>query len=346
MIPGCDAVVVSDYAKGAVTRELLRAILPAAKSSGCPVMVDPGRGCDVSQYRGATLLKPNRLEAALATGRTLDRPADALAAGRHLCQQLGLEMTVITLDRDGMALVHRGGNGEIFPTEARSVYDITGAGDMAMAVIGLCLAGGTPPEVAVRLANVAAGLEVQHTGVAVLSRDEITRELVRHEREPHKHLTVEQVAQVAHLHRQAGRRIVFTNGCFDLLHVGHVSYLQEAASYGDVLIVAVNSDDSIRRLKGPGRPIIDQRDRVAMLSALACVNYVVMFDTDTPHALLHAVRPDFLVKGGTYSPDQVVGQEVVRGYGGTVRVTSLVEGVSTTRIVESLAQERPLRRAG
>jgi D-beta-D-heptose 7-phosphate kinase/D-beta-D-heptose 1-phosphate adenosyltransferase len=322
----CDAVLISDYAKGVVTPGLVRAVVAAARSAGVPVLVDPGRDRDVADYRGATLLKPNRLEAAWATGVRIDQAADALRAGRQLCRQLDLEFAVITLDRDGMALVRRDGSGEVFPTEARLVYDITGAGDMALAVMGLCLAAGQPAEIAVRLANVAAGLEVQHTGVAVFSREEIARALRGLDPEPQKHVTIDRAADLANLYRQAGRRIVLTNGCFDLLHVGHVTYLQEAASLGDVLVVAVNSDASIRRLKGSGRPIIGQQDRAAMLAALACVTHVVVFDDDTPHALLHAVRPDVLVKGGTYAPDQVIGHEIVLGYGGEVRVTSMVEG--------------------
>ncbi len=339
-----DAVLISDYNKGVLTPALTAAIIQAARAAGRPVLVDPGRGRNFAIYRGATLLKPNRVEAAMATGRSVEQPQDAISAGRQLCRQHDLDMTIVTLDSDGMALIGRDGVGEIIPTEARSVYDITGAGDIVLSVLGLCLGGGTSPEAAVRLANAAAGLEVQKNGVAVISREELEGELVKfapataRTQSTRKLVTCQQAAELAEQFRRENRRVVFTNGCFDLLHVGHVTYLQQAASLGDRLIVGVNSDHSVRRLKGLERPIINERDRAAMLAAMACVDHVVVFEQDTPHALLRAIRPDVLVKGGTYSPEEVVGHEIVSGYGGQVQVTGVVDGVSTTQIVQSLSQ--------
>ncbi|HEV3138176.1 MAG TPA: D-glycero-beta-D-manno-heptose 1-phosphate adenylyltransferase [Pirellulales bacterium] len=337
-MPDHDALLISDYGKGVCTPRLLKAAIEAAHRSGVPVMVDPSRSCPLVDYRGATVIKPNRLEAELATGRKIAGAADALAAGRQLCQDLDAKMALITLDRDGMMLVQRDGTGETFPTRARAVYDITGAGDMVMAMVGLCLAGRVAAADAVRLGNVAAGLEVERAGVAVIYRDELRRELVSLGGGSQKIVTREQAGLLALEHRRHGQKIVFTNGCFDLLHVGHVTYLTEAAALGDVLVVGVNSDASVRKLKGDSRPVIGQSDRAAMLAALACVRYVVVFDDDTPHALLHAIQPDVLVKGGTYTTDEVVGHEIVEAYGGAVCVTGVVDGISTTNILASLSR--------
>lgn len=339
------AVLISDYNKGVCTPRLVASTIAAARRAGVPVIVDPLRGADYRRYRGATTLTPNRLEAEIATGCKIIRPEDAFAAGRALCRDLDLEMAIVTLDRDGMALVWPRENGpgagrsdQVFPTHARAVYDITGAGDMVLAMLGVALACGTTPAEAIELANVAAGLEVERIGVAVIPRHEIRAALVAECTAGHaKVLPRCQIAAAVAAERAAGHRIVLTNGCFDLLHVGHVTYLQEAAQWGDRLIVAVNSDSSVHRLKGPNRPVIGQQDRAAMLAALACVDYVVVFDEDTPCNLLGEIRPDVLVKGGTYTREQVVGHEIVESYGGRVVVTGMVEGVSTTAIVRSVA---------
>lgn len=349
-------VLVSDYGKGVCTPELLRAITTAATAAGVPVVVDPIRSTDYSRYHGATTMTPNRLEAEMATGVRIARPDDAYVAGRKLCQQLDLRMAIVTLDSDGMALIERDGPVEHFPTRKREVYDITGAGDMVLAMIGVCLAGGASPADAIRLSNIAGGLEVEKVGVVVIPREEVRAEILAERRgrfgrhaagegaiQNPKLVRPEGLGPLAERLRRARRRIVFTNGCFDLLHVGHVSYLQDAAALGDCLIVGVNSNDSVRKLKGPARPIISEAERAQMLAALACVDYVVIFGDDTPHALLHALRPDVLVKGGTYTPEQVVGHEVVEAYDGQVCVTGIVEGISTTNILASLAAKHSLQ---
>ena len=335
-----DAVLIADYAKGCCTPAMLRAVLDAANNSGCPVLVDPGHGRDLTLYRQATLLKPNRHETAVATGRPVRSAEDALAAGEALCREVGFQYVCVTLDADGMALTQASQPGQLFPTQARAVYDITGAGDMVLAMLGFGFAERLPAAQSVLLANVAAGLEVEKNGVAVVTREEIASKLVTESggQRP-KLVTLEQVGQLAEAYHRGGQKIVFTNGCFDLLHVGHVTYLEEAAALGDVLIVGVNGDDSVRRLKGPQRPVISQADRAAMLAALACVDHVSVFDSDTPHPLLHAIRPDVLVKGGTYRVDEVVGHEFVASYGGQIAVTGMIDGVSTTRIVNSLTRQ-------
>jgi D-beta-D-heptose 7-phosphate kinase/D-beta-D-heptose 1-phosphate adenosyltransferase len=334
-IPRQDAVLISDYDKGVCTPRLIALAVRRANECGIPVLVDPGRGRDFTIYRRATLIKPNRHETETFTGRRIASGDDAIVAGAQLCRQLELELAVITLDADGIALVTRGAAGKLFPTRARSVYDITGAGDMVLAMLGLALAAGADAETAVALSNAAAGLEVDRTGVAALTRDEIAAELQVHQLDSRRKITeLDQLTRQCAEHRLRGRRVVFTNGCFDLLHVGHASYLEEAAGLGDVLIVAINSDASVRRLKGPQRPVIGEAERAAMLAALGCVDHVVVFDEDTPHRLLQALRPDVLVKGGTYELDEVVGREVVEAYGGRVHVTGMTAGVSTSQIVQ------------
>ena len=346
-IPAHDAVLISDYSKGACTPRTLAAAIDVARRHRIPVLVDPGRTQNFRCYRGATLVKPNRHETETASGRLIRQPDDALEAGRALCERLDLDLAVITLDADGMALVPKTGKGHVFSTRARSVYDITGAGDMVLAMLGLAIASGIDHATAVQLANVAAGLEVDRTGVCALTREEIRRELQDHQATSSRKVVArDEAARLAAEYRRRGKRVVLTNGCFDLLHVGHVTYLEEAAAMGDVLFVAINSDDSVRRLKGPQRPVIQGRERAAMLAALSCVAHVLEFDEDTPHALLNAIRPDVLTKGGTYQPHEVVGHEIVEGYGGRVCVAGVVPGISTTDIVQSVQRRQPLRQAG
>jgi D-beta-D-heptose 7-phosphate kinase/D-beta-D-heptose 1-phosphate adenosyltransferase len=259
-----------------------------------------------------------------------------------LCEKYDFQAAVITLDRDGMAVVRRDGTGGIFPTEARSVYDITGAGDLVLAVLGICLATGVTLEHAAQLANIAAGLKVERFGASQVTRTEIKRELMaRHLPGARKIVTLAEAQVKVAEHRRRGESVVMTNGCFDLLHVGHVTNLAECARQGDVLVVAINSDDSVRKLKGPQRPVIGETDRAAMLAALDCVDYVIVFDEDTPHTLLNALKPEVLVKGGTYTATEVVGHEVVAAYGGRVCVTGVVEGISTTAILQSLPRDVP-----
>ena len=347
-----DVVVISDYAKGVCSERLLRTIIHAANESHVPVLVDPQRGGDWSKYRGCTLIKPNRNETEVALGERIHSPQDALRAGAHLCWRIDADMAVITLDRDGMALVNKRAEGELFSINARRVYDITGAGDMVMAMLAAAVGSGASITEGVQLANLAAGLEVERTGAAAIPKDEIEREINARIAPGGKKIVSAEAAQAAIDERRLrGERIVFTNGCFDLLHVGHVTYLDQAKAMGDVLVVGINSDDGVRRLKGPSRPVIGQSDRAAMLAAMSSVDYVVVFDEDTPHKLLHALRPDVLVKGGTYQPHEVVGHEVVKAYGGEVRVAGMVDGISTTSIVECLRRsdstlEHPIRRAG
>lgn len=343
-LPECQALLISDYGKGVCTPELLTSVIRAARHIGLPILVDPAAGADCSRYSGANILIPNRREAELAAGRRILSPDDGIQAGQSMRVQAGVEAVVVKLDRDGMVLVDGNSMQAAFPTRPRAVYDVTGAGDMVLAILGICLAGGMDLSQAIPLANAGAGLEVERWGAVSITRDELLVEVRRHSGRVNpvgnptssKIISLAEMESLAGNLRRDGRSVVLSNGCFDLLHVGHVRYLEEASRLGDILVVAVNSDASVRRLKGPTRPVIREEDRMAMLAALGCVRYVLSFSEPTPHALLERVRPDVLVKGGTYTVDEVVGREVVTAYGGEVRVVGMVPGVSTTEIVQTI----------
>lgn len=333
-----DFVLISDYDKGVCTPGLLARVIAAAQATAIPVLVDPVRGADYRRYRGATTMTPNRLEAEHATDIRVDSMESAFAAGRHLCRQFDLQYAIVTLDRDGMALVRADGTCEHFATRPREVYDITGAGDMVLATIGLVLAGELPIEDALRLANIAGGLEVEKVGVVPITRDEIRLDLLGASRDSsQKIVTLEQAARLADVHRSRGERIVFTDGCFDLLHVGHVAHLTEAAAQGEIVVVGLQSDSSARLLKGPARPVIDQGNRALMLAAMGSVDYVVVFDDRTPLELIRRLRPDMLVKGAEHQGREIAGADFVEGRGGRLHLAAMVEGISTTRLVQRIA---------
>jgi len=340
------AVLISDYAKGTCTPNLLAAVIAAANQQDVPVLIDPGRIPDYKAYCGASLVAPNRLEAELAARMPVRSPADAILTGQRISEEYEIDAVLVKLDCEGMALVRRDQPARHFPTRQRQVYDVTGAGDMVLAMVGLCRASAIPWEESIPLANIAAGLEVERLGVAPISRAEIRDELTQSDgtaadsQMPGKIVGVEDLLFALESHRRRGKTIVFTNGCFDLLHAGHAAYLAEAAQLGDVLVVAVNSDAGVRRLKGAGRPVIPDADRAALLAALACVDFVIVFDEPTPHELLRQIKPHVLVKGGTYTVDEVVGKELVEAYGGKVRVVGRRDGVSTSSIVAAMVAAR------
>jgi D-beta-D-heptose 7-phosphate kinase/D-beta-D-heptose 1-phosphate adenosyltransferase len=313
-------------------------VIHAGRSAGLPVIVDPSSSGDCRNFVDATAVTPNRTEAGRASGKAIRTRDDAFAAGRRLCAQFNLDHVFVTLDSDGLALVRSDGTAQHFPTRKREVYDITGAGDMVLAAIGVGAAAGVQPEDLARLANVAGGLEVEQIGVVPITRQQILADLLAGGRRAHEKIcTLDEAARQVAARRGAGQRIVFTNGCFDVLHLGHVSYLQEAAREGDCLVVAINSDRSVRALnKGPDRPVFDAAQRAAMLAALEAVDCVLVFDEPTPHAVLERLRPDLLVKGGTYAPHEIVGWELVEAYGGQVKALGVVPGVSTTEILNRL----------
>ncbi len=338
-----DVILISDYDKGVCTASLLAAVIAGAKACGVRVLADPIRGKDYRKYHGCSAITPNRLETGLATGRVLQTPAEALAAGAQLREQLDLEAAIVTLDKEGMALVHRDGRSQVFPTRPRQVYDITGAGDMVLAVLGMALAAGTDYEPAIRLANIAGGLEVEKIGVATVTRDEILRDLLRGgpalpAGQPglEKLLPLDSLCRELESRRRLGQRIAFTNGCFDVLHAGHVQYLQEARAQADLLVVGMNSDASVRALKGDARPINPMEARATVLASLQAVDYLTVFEELTPLEIIRTLRPDVLVKGADYRKDDVVGAEFVESYGGQVYLAPVREGYSTTRLLRVL----------
>jgi D-beta-D-heptose 7-phosphate kinase/D-beta-D-heptose 1-phosphate adenosyltransferase len=259
-----------------------------------------------------------------------------LEAARRLLD-FGIEVAVVTLDRDGVAWADRQGRSQHCPVRPRQVYDITGAGDMVISTLGYCLAAGADYPQAIELANLAGGLEVERLGVVPLSRRELVAELHRDANATRrKILSLDQLDAELRRRRQAGARIVMTNGCYDLLHPGHVASLEAARNLGDCLVVGVNSDRSVRQLKGPGRPIIDQAGRAAMLAALACVDYVVVFDEASVAPLVQRVLPDVLVKAAQYRVEEVVGHEIVQGHGGQIALAPMDSSYSTSRVIEKI----------
>jgi D-beta-D-heptose 7-phosphate kinase/D-beta-D-heptose 1-phosphate adenosyltransferase len=332
-----DIVLISDYDKGVCTPRLVRDTIATARTRNLKTLADPIRGKDYSKYHGCSAMTPNRLEAGLATGRELRTSNEALQAAEQLLQQLDLEASLVTLDKDGMALVHCDGRRQLFPTRPRQVYDITGAGDMVLSVLGMALAAGADYDPAIRLANIAGGLEVEKIGVATVTRDEILRDLLRGGSQgSQKILERDALCYELDSRRRLGQRIAFTNGCFDVLHAGHVQYLQEARAEADVLVVGLNSDASVRLLKGATRPIHTEAARALVLAGLHAVDYLTIFPEPTPLALIQAVRPDVLVKGADYRKENVVGADFVESHGGRVHLAALHEGYSTTRTLQKL----------
>lgn len=336
-LPEVDAVVVSDYGKGVLSPRVLERLL--RRRGGPPVLVDP-KGRDYGRYRGAALVTPNRGEAETATGLQLDTPETIREAAVRLCEVADLQAVIVTLGAQGMYGRTADGATEVsIPARARSVYDVTGAGDTVIAVVAFAMAAGSDLEQAMRLATVAAGITVQRFGVVAVTPSDIESALTELTGLAEK--VLERGALITRLEheRSQGRRIVFTNGCFDVLHVGHLQYLQEARSYGDVLVVGVNSDASVRRLKGDGRPVNVQGDRMALLAGLECVSFVIGFDDDTPQQLIEAVSPDVLVKGEDWADKGVVGREWVESRGGHVVLAPLRQGYSTTATLQRMGVE-------
>lgn len=331
-LQSADAVLISDYAKGVCTELLLRRIIEGARIHKVPVLVDPCRGVDFARYAGATMVTPNRIAAEQQFGRVLRDFESIHAAVQQLRQQLDLDTAIITLDRNGIAYATSEAVGNI-SCRPREVCDVTGAGDMVLAMLGLCIANKVPMVESLRLANCAGGLEVEQFGVEPISKAQLIAELLHNRDSVAKMVAIAELEWQVRAWRQAGRKIVLANGCFDLLHLGHVSLLEEASHLGDILIVAINSDDGIRKLKGSSRPIIGQKDRARMLSALQCVDSIIIFDDDTPVSLLEKLQPDVLVKGAEYRQQDVIGGDVVAAYGGRVVTLPMLPGFSTTRLI-------------
>ncbi len=332
-LPGCHAVVLSDYAKGALTPDVCQAVIQAARRLDIPVLVDP-KSADLARYRGATTVCPNLSELSAAVHRETRDLKALLEAAESLVAQLDLEFLIATLGEKGIALL-RPGNRFVAPAVARQVFDVSGAGDTVIAVLALCLASGLKPETAVGLANIAAGIVVGKVGTVPVEKHELLAalapQIALHAED--KVVSREELVQRVALWKANGERVAFTNGCFDLLHIGHITLLEQARGFGDRLIVAINSDASVSGLKGPSRPIVGEIERARVLAALAAVDSVVVFGEATPLELIVATRPDVLVKGGDYSHETIVGASEVESWGGQVKIVPVVEGFSTTQLL-------------
>lgn len=336
-----DVVLLSDYAKGTLTN--IEALISACRVLNTPVLVDP-KGADFSRYAGATLITPNLSEFEAVVGACHQDDTVISARARHLCEQHGFEAVLVTRSERGMTLQSKEGEPLHLPALAREVFDVTGAGDTVISAMAAGLASQDSFENSTRLANVAAGLVVGKVGTATVTREELQGALLQSEGDvqdlPAFGVVTEQeaVAAVARL-KAEGQRVVMTNGCFDLLHPGHVTYLSQAAALADVLIVAVNDDASVTRLKGPDRPINGIESRMSVLAGLRSVSYVVAFSEDAPARLIEAISPDVLVKGGDYTIKEIAGHEHVLESGGEVIILEFVEGFSTTATIKRISTD-------
>ncbi|MCF8035703.1 MAG: D-glycero-beta-D-manno-heptose-7-phosphate kinase [Desulfobacteraceae bacterium] len=334
------AILLSDYAKGVLTDSLIQKIMQKARSRGVPVIADP-KSKRFDKYRGATVITPNLKEFQAALPRAVSMSDDAAVAdaAKELCEQAGIGAMLITLGEAGMALVSPEGGLHRIAAAAREVYDVTGAGDTVVAALAFCLASGADLHTAAVISNAAAGIVVGKAGTSVVAPGELAD--VLSPRIKDKVLDAETLTERLHWWRLRQQKIVFTNGCFDLLHAGHLHLLNRASEFGDVLIVGLNTDASVRRLnKGTDRPLIPEQERAAIVAGLDCVNAVVLFDEDTPLSLIKTIKPDVLVKGSDYSPDQVVGRAEVEAHGGKVALVDLLPDKSTSALIRRI-REKP-----
>jgi D-beta-D-heptose 7-phosphate kinase/D-beta-D-heptose 1-phosphate adenosyltransferase len=332
LVRAADAVILSDYAKGTLARAT--DLISASRAAGVPVLVDP-KGTDFKRYRGADALTPNRGEFEAVVGRCADE-AELTRKGEALRAELDLKMLLVTRGEHGMTLFEAGAVPLTLPTQAREVFDVSGAGDTVIALLAAGLAAGLDAANAARLANLGAGIVVGKIGTATASRSELQHALHAQGTGGRSVVTVPELLSLVAEAKRRDERIVFTNGCFDILHAGHVSYLEEAKSCGDRLIVAVNDDASVSRLKGTGRPVNPLEDRMAVLAGLAAVDWVVPFAEDTPAELIAKIVPHVLVKGGDYRVEDIAGGDTVRKHGGEVRVLRFKPGRSTTALLDAI----------
>ncbi|MCU1319437.1 MAG: rfaE bifunctional protein [Edaphobacter sp.] len=330
------AVILSDYAKGALSEALCAAVIRAARRAGIPILADP-KTPDFSKYSGATTVCPNLGELSLATGVSSHHTEAILAAGQALVAEHDFQFLTVTMSEKGISVLRRDSSYHS-PARAREVFDVSGAGDTVIATLAASLAGGLKIETAVELANLAAGVVVGKVGTVPIAQHELIALLTPSSglSAGEKILDMERIQKRVAEWRASGETIVFTNGCFDLLHVGHITLLEDCRRFGTKLVLGLNADSSVCRLKGPTRPIVGERERARVMAALAAVDAVVLFEEDTPLELIRALKPNVLVKGGDYNVETVVGHEDVLGYGGRVEIVPTVEGFSTTNIVKKL----------
>ena len=335
LLKGCSAVVLSDYAKGSLANA--GALIEAARAAGAPVVVDP-KSADFGAYRGATLLTPNRAEFETALGGSEESPEAMAARAQRACSRLEIGSMVVTLGEQGLVVAPASGQSRHIPARTREVYDVTGAGDTVVAVLAAGLAAGASLEDSAHLANAAASVVVRRVGVAPIGLRDLAEELGEPESPDSAIITAAEAMSIGRRMRDEGKTLVMTNGCFDLLHAGHTACLAEARALGDRLMVAVNDDDSVRRLKGDSRPVVPVAGRMAVLAALSSVDWVAPFGEDTPAALIEQVRPLVLAKGGDYRPEDVAGGDAVERSGGRVVILPYHENLSTSRLLRQLSR--------
>ena len=337
-LPACAALALEDYNKGLISPAFSQKVIAIARELKKPVLVDPALISDYSKYNGASTITPNRFEAEKASGLKLTDSLDIVPElAQSLLEKHHLDTCLLTLDRHGMYLLERGRPGEQIPTRPRTVYDVTGAGDMVLAALTMAVASGATWSQAAAIANIAGGLEVEKFGIVPITKEEIIDELHRLDTDSRgKERTAPQLAKELARRRKSNpdQKIVFTNGVFDILHAGHVQYLEFSRKQGDILIVGVNSDASVQRLKGPTRPVNPLADRMAVLAGLHAVDYVVSFNEDTPKELIAELQPDILIKGDDYAGKEVVGRETVEARGGKVVLAPFLQGRSTSATIE------------
>jgi D-beta-D-heptose 7-phosphate kinase / D-beta-D-heptose 1-phosphate adenosyltransferase len=337
-LPEFNALVLSDYAKGVLTSPILQKLIAQGRRQGSPVVVDP-KGADYSVYAGATVITPNRKEAERAIGASLDSWEELGRAGARLRDRLSLDYLLITLGAEGMLLISPGAPDTHIPTRAREVFDVSGAGDTVAALMALGLAGWGDPVLAATLANIAAGVVVGKVGTAPIFRTELARELGRDGTRLEEKIRPASELRLLLSQLQAqGKTVVFTNGCFDLLHGGHIKFLEASRRLGDLLVVAVDSDASVRAVKGEGRPVIGEEQRLRILAALESVDFVTLFTSEGLAELLARLKPDVLTKGSNYPEEQVAGREVVAGYGGRVALVPITEPTSVSDLIQRIRQ--------
>ena len=336
-LPECSVVLLSDYAKGVLNGAVAQEFIAAARAAGKPIIVDP-KGRDFARYRHATLIKPNLRELGEATGQAVAGDTEQERAARQLLRDTGAEYILVTRGAEGMMLAPAGSAVVRFPALAREIYDVSGAGDTVASVLAAALGSGASISDAVEIANIAAGIVVGRAGTAVVERTGIIEEIRRRSatKAVDKVLPLEAAAELAQAWKHSGLRVGFTNGCFDLLHPGHLKVLETARAHCDRLLVGLNSDRSVKRLKGDSRPVQDEMARALVLASLACVDGVVIFDEDTPIELIRSLRPSVLVKGGEYKPEQVAGADLIESWGGKLLLIEMMPGWSTTKTLSRL----------
>ncbi|MFH2047351.1 MAG: D-glycero-beta-D-manno-heptose-7-phosphate kinase [Pseudomonadota bacterium] len=335
-IQEADVVIISDYGKGLISKKLISKIVKTAKKYGIVTITDP-KGLDYSKYSGVTLITPNMKEAALASGIEIKNNSSLLKAGEKIIESTGVPNVLITCGKDGMVLFEKGKRPYKIKAKARQVFDVSGAGDTVVAILGLCTAFGTPFKVGASIANTAAGIVVGKIGTATVSEEELSAALTACSDDYRiKQKSLPELSALLLDLKEKGKKIVLTNGCFDLLHAGHIKLFSASKKEGDILIVAIDDDDSVKKLKGNGRPVIKAKERVRILSALDSVDYVIVFPANKLGNLLEAVRPDVLTKGSNYSSEEVFGRDIVEKYGGRVALIQIRENISATSIIDSI----------